>query len=251
MEIIRSVERSFYVLETLSNYPKGLGITELCNLTDLSKATIFRILNTLIQLGYVNQNLQNSKYLSTFKLLEVGTRKIDGLDIRKLVHPYLKEICEITNETVHLVVKDGIYGVYIDKIKPNKSITMNTNIGMRKPLYCTAYGKILISDLSTDEIKDLWSKSNIEKYTDNTITDLSVFLEEQEAIKNNQYALDDEEVEDNICCISSPIRDYSNKIVAAISLSYIKSNTTNENILNYISIIKKYSKLISNALGAK
>lgn len=251
MDIIRSVERSFFVLENLSNYPKGLGVTELCTFTDLSKATVSRILNTLIHLGYVEQDLETSKYISTFKLFEIGSKKIQGLDISRLSHPYLKEMCEKTNETIHLVVRDGIYGVYIDKIKPDKYITMNTNIGMRKPLCCTAFGKVILSDLPPNEVEEIWLNSDKKKYTDNTVTDFSLFLKEQESVKANQYALDNQGVEMNVSCISAPIRDYSNKVVAAVSLSYLCSDTPKENIPKYISIVKEYSKLISVLLGWK
>lgn len=251
MDIIRSVERSFKVLEELSNYSKGLGITELCDLTNLSKSTISRILNTLINIGYVDQDSTTSKYISTFKLLEIGNKKIAEMDIASIVHPYLKQISEITNETIHLVIRDGIYGVYIDKIKPNKSITMDTKIGMRKPLYCTAYGKIMLSDFPTDKVQEIWTKSEIKKYTDYTITDYSNFLKEQDKIKKNGYAIDNQEVELNVGCISVPLRDYSQKIIAAISLSYIVSHTTKEKIPEYISILKNFSEIISKELGAK
>lgn len=249
MENIRAIERGFLVLEILSNYSNGIGVTELCTIADLPKATISRILTTLIQLGYVEQDIETSKYNSTFKQLEIGIKKLNDLDISKSLRPYLNDLSEKTNETIHLVIRDNLFGVYIDKFEPHKYITMNTRIGMRKSLTCTAFGKVLLSEQSEEEVSDIWTKSTIKKHTANTLVDFQEFLGQLQKVKIDDYALDNEEVEMNVSCISVPVRNYSNKIVAAVSLSYLCSDTPAEKIPVYISTLKEYSKILSTVLG--
>ncbi|EET84918.1 transcriptional regulator, IclR family [Clostridium carboxidivorans P7] len=75
-EIVQSVDRSLCILEVLSDYEDGLGITEIAEKVDLHKSTVYRLLNTLVWKGYIKQNKNTSKYGLTLKLFELGNKKV-------------------------------------------------------------------------------------------------------------------------------------------------------------------------------
>ena len=100
---VQSVDRALGILETLSMDPKGLGVGEISERTQLHKSTVHRLLATLVDKGYVKQNRDNN-YQLTLKLFELGNKVVEELDVIEVAKPYLEEILEVINEVVHLVV---------------------------------------------------------------------------------------------------------------------------------------------------
>ncbi|HHV50077.1 MAG TPA: IclR family transcriptional regulator [Clostridiales bacterium] len=217
--LIRSAQRMFNILEILAS--KGeLGVTELSLLTNLNKATVHRQLNTLSSMGYVRQDEKSEKYTLTFKLIEVAGQFLNHIDMRTAARPYLDKLAELTGETVHLVQKEGLYCVYIDKVEPTvNSIRMVSRIGLRQPLYCTAVGKSILASLSDQEIRAIWNRSEKHKLTPNTITDWEAFKKEIEKIRKSGYAVDDEENELGVKCVAVALKDFSGQVCHAISVS--------------------------------
>ena len=250
-DLVQSVDRTLSILEILSDYEEGLGITEIALKVDLHKSTVHRLLNTLIYKGYIQQDKYTSKYVCTFKLFELGCKKVSKLDISTVARHDLEELMKRINEVVHLGIREENDIVYISKVEPEKSIKMYTRIGMRKPMYGTAMGRSFMFDLKEEEIDEIWNSSNITKFTDKTITNLDDFKLYLNETKIKGYVLDDQEIEEGIRCIGAPIRDYTGKICAALSISSSIFTFTDEKIQEYSSIILKYANKISERLGYK
>ena len=250
-DIVQSVDRTFSILEILSDYEEGLGITEIALKVDLHKSTVHRLLNTLIYKGYIQQDKNTSKYVCTFKLFELGSKKTSKLDVSTVARVDLEELMKKINEVVHLGVREDNDIVYILKVEPEKSIKMYTRIGMRKPMYGTAMGRSFMFDLKEEEIDEIWNSSNITKFTDKTITNLEDFKAYLNHAKTKGYVLDDQEIEEGIRCIGAPIRNYTGEICAALSISSSIFTFTDEKIEEYSSIILEYANKISQRLGYK
>lgn len=248
-DIVQSVDRTLCILELLSDYEDGLGITEIGQNLELHKSTVHRLLNTLIYKGYVKQNKNTSKYEITLKLFELGNKKIEKMDLVTTAKPYLKELMEKTNEVIHLAVKDDAEIVYVAKVEPLKSMTMYTTIGMSKPMYCTAMGKAMLSQMKDDEVQEIWNASNIEKYTDNTIVDFDQLKGILVKVKEEGYALDDQEVEIGIKCLGTVLKDYTGKVCGAISISSSILTFTEDKEEYFKKLILEYSNKISKELG--
>ena len=128
---IRSAHRMFTLLELLAR--KGeMGVTELGIAAELNKATVYRQLNALLTMGYVKKDEKSEKYSLTYKLLEVAGQLLNHIDIRTITQPHLANLAAQTGETVHLVQREGVYIVYIDKVEPTvNSIRMVSRCGSR------------------------------------------------------------------------------------------------------------------------
>ncbi len=248
-DIVQSVDRSLCILELLSDYEDGLGITEIGEKVDLHKSTVHRLLNTLVCKGYIKQNKSTNKYGLTLKLFELGNKKVEKMDFVTIAQPYLKELMEKTNEVVHLVVKEGIEIMYLSKVEPQKSMKMYTRIGMRKPMYCTAMGKAMLSQMTEEEIQEIWNASDIKKLTQNTIIDFCKLKENLKESKEKNYAIDDQEVEIGIRCIGTVVRDHKNNVCGAISLSSSIITFTEDKIEGFSKMILEYANKISKELG--
>ena len=251
MELVQSVDRTLTLLEVLSDYSDGLGITEISDLVGLHKSTVHRLLSTLIYKGYVVQDEESSKYKITFKLFELGSKKVHKLDLLKISRPYTKMLMESVNEVVHLIIREETDIVYIDKVEANNTISMASRIGKRNPLYCTATGKAILAFLPEDEVLKVWNSSKIVKLTKNTNIDFILFKKELQEVKKNGYAIDDEENEMGVKCVGAPIFNMSGDVVAAISVTGPVTRITNDKIDFISKEVIKTTNLISKEMGYK
>ncbi|AGK99553.1 transcriptional regulator [Clostridium pasteurianum BC1] len=248
-EVVQSVERTLSILEVLSDYENGLGITEISEKVNLHKSTVHRLLNTLMIKDYVEQDEDTNRYKLTLKLFELGSKKVEKMNIVTVARPLLQELMEKTNEVIHLVVREGTEIVYIAKVESQNPIRMYSRIGKRSPVYCTAVGKAMLSYMTDDEVNFIWENSNIEKLTENTVVDFDKFKGNLGIIEKQGYAIDEQENEIGIRCIASPILDYRGQVCGAISISGSIISFKEEKIKEFSKLITGYANKISQELG--
>ena len=220
--LVQSVERVSIIIDVLGEFPQGISFGDLSTKVDLSKGTTHRLLSTLAFLGYVRQDAQTKKYNLGFKLVELGNRLLSQIDFRTEAHSFLVDLAESTKETVHLVILDQNEVLYIDKVESNSNPTglrMASMLGSRIPAHCSAVGKVLLAALPEKQLDRLVSSKGLPRLTENTITDLGKLKEHLELVRKNGYALDKEENEIGIRCVSAPIHDQRGDAIAAISVS--------------------------------
>ena len=220
--LVQSIERVSVILDVLGEFPQGISFGDLSTKVDLSKGTIHRLLSTLAFLGYVRQDAQTKKYNLGFKLVELGNRLLSQIDFRTEARSFLVDLAESTKETVHLVILDQNEVLYIDKVESNSHPTglrMASMLGSRIPAHCSAVGKVLLAALPEKQLDRLVSSKGLPRQTENTITDLGKLKEHLELVRKNGYALDKEENEIGIRCVSAPIHDQRGEVIAAISIS--------------------------------
>ena len=247
--IVQSIDRALSILEVLSDYSEGLGVTEISEQVNLHKSTVYRLLTTLIYKGYVVQDAETNKYGITLKLFELGSKKVESMDLLSVSKEYTKKLMESVNEVVHLVVREGSEIVYIDKVEANNTIMMASTIGKRSPMYCTSVGKAILAHLPEKKVKEIWDNSKIVKYTDYTITDFEELKTELEDIRQKGYAVDNEENEIGVRCIGVPIFNRHGKVEAAISISGPAIRVTESKISNFSIKVMNTASLISRELG--
>ena len=185
----------------------------------MNKTTVHRLLNSLLYMGYVRQDTQTSRYSLSFKIWDIANQFVSKIDIVEEARPSLRELAAKTGETVHLVQIDGIHAIYIAKEESENSVRLVSMVGKRIPLYCSGVGKALLADMSDDEIKSIWDKSDKTPLTEHTITDFSKFMQEIEEIRKRGYAMDNEEYELGVRCVAASIKHGEQKPQYAFSIS--------------------------------
>jgi DNA-binding IclR family transcriptional regulator len=201
---------------------QGISLKELSAKVGLPKGTTHRLLTSLAYFGYVRQLPESKDYCLGFKLVELGNRLLDHLDLRAQARPFLISLCKKTKETVHLVILDQNDALYVDKVVSDDNpagLQMVSRVGRRVPAHCSAVGKVLLAQLSEQEMQALIHEKGLEKRTENTITNTEKLKHHLKVIYRQGYAVDDEENESGIRCVGAPIFNQQGQAIAAISIS--------------------------------
>lgn len=246
---IQSVERALKILEYLSGGVSEIGITDIASYMGLGKSTIYGLVNTLVQEGYLEQNPDNKRYRLGLKLFELGCIVQERMDIREIARPYLKELSEHFKMTVHMGLYKDEEVVYIDKMDAPDTRVVYSQVGKRAPMYCTGIGKAVLAELKPEDIGRILDSQKLEALTPNTMTDKEEIRKELECIRKKGYSTDNEEVELGLKCVAATIHDYQGKPVAAISISSSAVKMTEEKAAEAAEEIKKATRAISGKLG--
>ena len=236
-KMVQSIDRAFQILETIGVEKDGLGVTEIAKRVGLHKSTVHRLLNSMVDIGYIEQNHETGAYRLGLKFIELCSLYLNNVELKTEAQPYLRNLSILTGQPVHLATLIDGAAVYIDKIEKYNTIRMYSAIGRRIPLHCTAVGKVLLSDKSPDRIREILGGDKLTPCTPNSITDFDRLLEEVAQVRKFGWARDNEEHETGIRCIAAPIYDYRRQIIAAISTSGIKniiSPDRDEEIAQYV-----------------
>lgn len=247
---IQVISRAFAVIECLSEFPVGLGVTEIATRIQLNKSTVFRILNTLLDLGYIEKNDQNERYKLSLKFLQLSSMMINQTELKVVAYPHLKRLASKTLQSVHLCVRKGDAAQYLDKVEAfNHSIKMFSAIGVTVPLYCSGVGKCLLAWMTPEEQNAVLNELELIPRCKNTILQREELALELRRTAENGYAVDDEENEIGVRCAAAPIRDYTGKVIAAISVSGDYTSTDSAEFSQAVSDVMHTARQISKELG--
>ncbi|MFL6559195.1 MAG: IclR family transcriptional regulator [Bacillus sp. (in: firmicutes)] len=248
MPIIQSVERALKILDLFDEHKSELKITEISEKMGLHKSTVHSLLKTLQLYSYIDQNPEDGKYRLGLKLAERGNVVINNMDIRKTARKYLLDLSAKTGQTVHVGILDGREGVYIDKVEGEQSIIRYSRIGRRLPLHSTAIGKVLLAYQQPNEIELLLKDYQYQYQTANTIINESFFRNEIEKVKQQGYAVDDQENEQGVRCAAVPIFNGKGQVLAAISISTLISRVNDQELLIFIDLLKTSCQELSEQM---
>lgn len=212
------VVRTISILEVLAKAGEA-NLESLSRLTDLPKATLLRFLNTLMALGYVCRD-DADRYSLTLKLFALGSRALSHTDLTVKARPFAVRLCKELGETVHMGILEGDGAVYVLKEESSYTLRMYSRIGKVIPLYCTAIGKIFLSQMSEAQLDAYLEGHPLKPYTSHTVKTAEALREQLALIRRRGWSIDDQEHEDDIMCIACPIRDYTGSVIAAMSVSF-------------------------------
>ncbi|MCX7965649.1 MAG: IclR family transcriptional regulator [Syntrophorhabdaceae bacterium] len=253
--LVQTVERVSQIIDLVGNSSQGMSIKDISSTLGLPKGTVHRLLTSLAYFGYIRQDAKTKNYLLGLKLLELGNLITSQLDLRKIAEPYLKELAEKTKETVHMVILDQYEVVYIEKIESEigtGGLKMASRVGARNPAHSCAVGKVLLSYLTDEELDTFIEKKGLPQRTPNTIVSPIQLKEHLSMVRNQGYAIDDEENEKGIRCVAAPIFDDKGRPVSAISISGPSFRVTKKLIQDVLKKeVIKTGLEISKALGFK
>lgn len=247
---IQVSERIFHTIEYLAQ-SGPTGLQDLSSELGLNKSTVHRILNSLICMDYVRQDGETSKYSLSFKFCKISNQILAQNSMVDIARPYIKQLAELSGETVHLVQIDNIHAVYIDKVEsPRNSVRLVSMVGKSIPLYCSGVGKAMLADMPDEKIRSVWEQSDIQKITEYTITDFSRFQKAIQDIRRNGYSLDNEENEAGVRCIAVSLKSFQGKPSYAVSISAPKDRMDDDRIQELKSMILDAKEKILQETGS-
>lgn len=214
---VPAIEKAMLILEELANSKKGLTVSEMTRNLALPKSSTYGLLLTLERMGYLHRNELTGRYMFGMKIFTLANMAMNGLNLRKVAAPFIRELMKKTNLTVHLAILEQNEAVIIEKIESPFTPKVETWIGKRMGIHCTAAGKALLSDWQEDDI-DRLIHHGLPRYNDNTIVSPKRLKEELALIRTRGYSVDAEEETIGSRCIGAPVYNQTGRIVAAISV---------------------------------
>ena len=215
---INSIERCLKVIDTLSNHPAGLKLTEISGYLDLHPSSVHHLVATLLPHDYIAQDPDTKKYSLGFRFLEISRKILDNLDIRQIAHSHLEVLRQESQEAVHLAMLRGDKVVYIDKLDTPSGLSLATYVGFATDPHAAAGGKVLLAGLKDEAVKGIYKNKSLKGYGKNTITRLPALLAELTKIRKQGYAIDNEEYYEGVRCVAAPVRS-GGQVVASISIT--------------------------------
>jgi len=215
---IHSVENTFSLLEVLADNGLELGIAELCKKISLPKGTVHRLLGTLKNLGYIEQNPQNRKYRLTIKIFNLGAAVTDRVGLVQII-PHMKKLSLKFNETVNLAILDRDEITYLYSVGSDNTLKLDLRIGSYQPAYCAAGGKILLAYLNEQELDGYLQRVKLKSYTPYTITSKEYLKKDLKLIRERGYSFVNEEYMQGVSCVAVPLKDQQGKVCAGLSFS--------------------------------
>lgn len=223
------------------------GVRTLSSKLNLPPSTIHRLLSTLQKRSFVQKN-DSGKYRLGVKLIELGHAAMDQLDLCREADPELRKLAAVICLTVNLAILDESDIIYVQKITDTASFALNIRIGQRKSAYCRALGKVLLAHLDPEELRKR-IQGPLEALTPNTIVDPEMLMRHLSMVKEQGYAIDDEEAQLNCICVAAPIWNSQKKVVAAVSISGTVNEIRSKSMDHWIELVKKCGLAISAKLG--
>jgi len=248
--IIQAVDHALDLLEQFHDDVDELGVTELSKRLKLHKNNVFRLLATLESRGYIEQNRVTENYRLGLKTLELGQTFIRQMGLLRQSRPVLEWLVSQCNETAYVAILKEQSIVYLDVVETDLTVRVVPRVGFRLPAYATAAGKVQLAWMNDEELDHFFSSRELKAFTPNTITDGDGLKKHLKVVAEQGYAMDLEELDIGVCCVGAPIRDYTRRIIGAVSLSGPSMRFSQERIRKeLIPLVVKAAEEISMKLG--
>lgn len=242
------VTKVLRILETLHEAPSGLQLKDVALQTAINKSTAYRFLAHLEHEGYVFRD-STGAYAIGVRLARLASGSSYQTTLRKLSRPILQQLWRTTGETVNLAVMDGREVLYLDVMESSHTFRLVSQVGMRRPVYCTALGKVMLAYIPEEEHTYFFSGMTFERFTQHTLKSVAQLRKDLAAIRQRGYSIDSEEAYLGSRCIGAPIFDSLGKIAAAVSVSGPTTRVTKERVPSFATFAKNAASAISRSLG--
>jgi DNA-binding IclR family transcriptional regulator len=246
--LLHSVKSAMRILRLFSTEEPELGVSEMASRIELSKSSTHRLILTLLKEGYLEKNEINRKYLLGLSLLGLTGIITNTMEIHKESLPILEYLVEQLGETVHINVLEENDVVYIHKVECKHPVRLLSDIGKKNPAYCSSAGKVILAYQSKEMINRVL-QSELSPYGPNTITESEKLRENLINIKLLGYSVAIEELHEGVVSIAVPVRDYTEEVIAAISVVGPIQRMHDHKFSTYIQILQLSAMKLSQQLG--
>lgn len=250
--MIRTVGHALDVLEQFHDNIDELGITELSGRLKLHKNKVYRLLATLEVRDFIQQNKETVSYRLGLKTLQLGQAFVKHSGLLRQARPGLESLTKKCEETSYLAILKDYQVIYLDAVESNLPVRVGPRVGKTYPFYCTAAGKVLAAGINENNLLEYFKNTEFKRYTSNTINAPNELTRQLCSVAELGYAVDNEELDLGVKCLGAPIRDYTKRVVGAVSVSAPAIRFSAERMNDeLIPLVMETAEEISVSLGFK
>lgn len=213
------LEKAMALLNIVSAERAPMTFTELLKASSLPKATLHRILGTLVREGLLRHDTYTKTFQLGFRLLELAHEVWSDFDLRVAAQDELLRLRDALGESVQLAVLNGQQVVIVASEDAGRDTRAVSNVGVRLPLHATAAGKAIAAHLDSARQAALLDAMVLEPFTARTLTASAPLHSELDLTRARGYALEDREHRDDSVSVAAPIFDYEGRVVGAVAVS--------------------------------
>jgi DNA-binding IclR family transcriptional regulator len=236
------------IFDTLQRNPGGLRLKQLCAHTGLNKSTAHRFLSHLEREGYLVRE-ENSVYMLGMRLFELASASNHESTLRRVAIPVLRDLQRTTGETVNLGTLRGLSVVYLEVLESNHEFRMAARIGAENPAHATALGKAMAAFLSPEKSERLLDSLEFQRFTPHTVSSAERFRKEMKKIREQGFAVDNEERFLGCRCVSAPILNSLGEATAAISVAGPTTRVSEARVTVYGEALREAARAVSTRIG--
>ena len=244
-----SVKKAFRILYEISDASNGLGISDLSKKLKIGKSTVHGITMALEEMGVLVRDPHYKRFTVGYSLLELCRTAYAKIELKDLARKPMEKLMEEVGETVFLGVLNGDHVTIVDMVESRNEMKITSPPGTRLPLLAGATGRVLLSQVETEEAKEMIKKKGLVRYTPKTVIDHRQFLREIEQVKKQGYAVDDEEYIPGVRAVAAPLHTTSSP-PAALWVVGFTSTLDDHKVKTVIREIQVTIQEINKPLGA-
>jgi len=243
---VQSVDRALTILGILARLGEA-GVTEIAGELGVHKSTAFRLVATLESHGMVEQNEDRGKYRLGVGVLRLAGATTARLDVVQESRPICRQLAAETGETVNIAVLSDRSALYLDQVAGQSALQSHNWVGQHIPLHATSNGKVLLSELSPDEVENRLPR--LPAYTGDTVTSRARLRRDLAEIREQGYAVAVDELEVGLTAIAAPIRNAHGDIIASLSVSGPTFRLTEPRVKEVVPVVVDAAAEVSRRLG--
>lgn len=241
--------RALEIVEFVARSPKPVSVAEVVSGLDLPRPTAHRLIALLLEERFLQRDVATRRLVVSARVLSFGMAALTRPDIRGARRAVLNEVAERTQETINLSMPDGDAMVYVDRVETDWPLRLQFPIGGRVPLYCTAGGKLYLSQMHEEARMRLIHGLQLTRHTPNTITDPLALNEAAKRIARSELGLDDEELLQGMVAAAVPIRDGRGHMLAALAVQAPVARFSLSDLKRFEGVLREGAAKLSGILA--
>lgn len=215
-DYVNSLARGLEVICAFTRMRPKMTLSEVAKSTGMTRATVRRFLLTLVREGYADKD--DKLFALKPKILQLGYSALSSMGLIEVIQPVMNDLAKSVQESVFAAVLTGDHVTYIARATSDRLINVSITVGSRAPAHAVSTGRVLLAAEPEDALLHYLDKVTLQKLTPHTITSKVKLREAIEQARNSGHSIVDQELEVGLGSISVPIRDGSNKTVAALNV---------------------------------
>ena len=246
---VPSLARGLEILASFSETEPALSLSDLARRLGLSRSSVYRLVYTLTQLGYLEFDEVAKRYAPSAKVLTLAVNAATSMTLSAAALSHLKGLARQFNETVSLGTLVGHQVVLVQRIESQQILATRFQVGSRLPIYCTSLGKTILAYLSTDEAEAIISSVDLVSMGPKTITDVEALRYDLAQIRERGFGINDEELAAGLRSVAAPVRSPQGSVIAAVDLSALVVRISYEQLVTEVArAVKQTADRISAEL---
>ncbi|MFD2327730.1 IclR family transcriptional regulator [Cohnella sp. GCM10020058] len=226
--VVKSADRVLDIIELLASDVEPMSLTDISRVLDMPASSTYKLLQNLLNRGYLETDRQEKQFRLGYKILEIGTKYTQNTSLISEFQHVAQRIVDEINEAVYLSIRSENNIMYIAEKQSTQPVRFVSHLGMKLPLHATAMGKMMLSRLNEEELNRIYPDDQLGTLTETTLNNRNDLNAQLASIREEGLAYSNSEAVQGVQCVAAPIINSQNQMVAAMSISIPKARMSEE-----------------------